>query len=213
MYSFKSFTQERTALYEARDTNKKYTEKEVKGVLDRVQVALEGVESAQMTKLAKRYARLEESMAKMKVKHAELNTVLKGKVQDNFNLEDIVLTRVVDTAQFTLTMAKEIKRADETTITVDQKAIIEELTKLVPYELQEKIEEITKMYTKTIITAAKEPVAKLSVSKEKIKEGILDDIAGLAQKMKAVIKDFLGWGKSYDEKLGVLKAKADGKMK
>lgn len=212
MYSFKAFTQERTALYEARDTTKKYTEKEAKGVLDRVQVTLEGMESAQMTKLAKRYARLEESMAKMKAKHAELNTVLKGKVQDNFNLEDIVLTRVVETAQFTLTMAKEIKKAPETTITVDQKAIIEELTKLVPYELQEKIEEITKLYTKTIITAAKEPVSKLSVSKE-IKEGILDDIAGLAQKMKAVIKDFLGWGKSYDEKLGVLKAKADGKMK
>lgn len=157
-------------LLEARDPAKVYTEKEVKNVLDRVSVALAGTESGVMTKLAKRYARLEASMKAMEEKHKELNERLKGDVQGFFDAEDVVLTRVVETAQFTLTMAKEIKKT-ESTSKVDHAKILADLVKLIPEELQKQVEELTTKYTK--IVPPTEPVKKLSVSKEVVKEASL----------------------------------------
>uniref|UniRef100_UPI00388ED10F hypothetical protein n=1 Tax=Acinetobacter sp. TaxID=472 RepID=UPI00388ED10F len=74
-------------LVEARQKGVTYTEKKAKGAIDKVTATLSGSQSASMTKLAKRYARLEASMKAMKEKHEELNTRLKGEVQDLFEAE------------------------------------------------------------------------------------------------------------------------------
>ena len=189
---------EHLTLLEARSENATYTEKQVKNVLDKVTATLSGNESGVMTKLAKRYARLEASMKAMKIKHEELNARLKGDVQGYFDAEDVVLTRVVETAQFTLTMAKEIKKTTPTT-SVDYAAIAEALAELIPDELQSKIDEITAKYTSTI--PPKDPVSKLSVSKEIVKEGILERAA-------AFFKSILSWASRFDNKLDKLKRKA-----
>jgi len=188
---------EHLVLTEARRPGWTYLEKKVKGLLDRLTVTLSGTEAANMTKIAKRYARLEASMAAMKVKRDELNARLKDEIGDMFDAEDVVLTRVVETAQFTLTLAKEIKKADTTE--VDYASIIAALSALIDEELQPKVEKIIEKYTKTV--PAKEPVKTLKVSKEVIKEGLLTGIKGW-------LKSFASWATSYDKKLAKLKKQA-----
>lgn len=187
---------------EARDPSKTYTEKSVKNNLDRVTVALTGHEAGNMTKLAKRYARLEASIKAMKTKHDELNARLKDDVEGLFDAEDIVLTRVVETAQFTVTLAKEIQKK-EGTKDVDYAAIIAALTELIPDELQTQVEQITEKYTKII--PPKAPVKKLSVSKEVTNEGL---VGTLAKTIKSFVKSIVSWAMRFDKKLDSLKAKA-----
>lgn len=192
---------EHLLLSEARRPDLKYTQKEVKGKIDRVSTELSGVESANMTKLAKRYARLEVSLKALKEKHDELNTQLKGQVQELFDAEDVVLTRVVETAQFTLTMAKEIKKPD--TQEKDYEAIITALSALISDELQPQVEKIIDKFTKVV--PAKEPIKRLSVSKEVVKEGVWDSIVSVA---KSFLRAMTAWATRYDNKLDVLKKKA-----
>lgn len=184
-------------LYEARQAGVKYTEKQVKGALDRVTATLAGSDAANMTKLAKRYARLEASMAAMKEKHAELNTRLKDEVADLFEAEEVVLTRVVETAQFTLTMAKEIKKDD--TQEIDYASIVTALSALISDDLQPAVDRIVQKFTKVV--PAKPAIKRLSVSKEVVKEGILDTIASF-------LKSMVSWAARYDSKLDRLKEKA-----
>lgn len=188
-------------LMEARKKGGNYTEKRVKDVLERVTLTLSGSESANMTRLAKRYARLEVSIKAMKEKHDEMNAMLKNDVADLFNAEDIILTRVVETASFTLQLAKEVKKT-KGTVEVDYESIMTALIELIPNELQAKVEEITKKYTKDI--PAKDPVKKLTVSKEVVKEGIRD----LAKWAASFLKSVTSWAMRYDSKLDRLKAKA-----
>lgn len=192
---------EHLSLFEARKSGLKYTEKQVKGAIDRVTVALSGTESANMTKLAKRYARLEVSLKAMKEKHDELNIRLKGDVQELFDAEDVVLTRVVETAQFTLTMAKEVQK--DPTQEVDYTSIIAALSALIPSELQSRVDEITAKYTK--IVPPKAPIKRLSVSKEVVKEGVLGDLTNF---IKSFVKSIHSWATRYDAKLEALKRKA-----
>ena len=195
---------EHLTLLEARAPGVKYTEKQVKNVLDKVTATLKGSDAANMTKLAKRYARLEVSMKAMKAKHEELNSRLKGDFDNLFDAEDVVLTRVVETAQFTLMMSKEIQKT-EGSKEVDYDKIIAALSALIPDELQNRVEMITEKYTKMI--PAKPPVKRLTVSKElaPVQEGILDTIVS---KAKAFLKTMLLWGHSYDKKLDSLKRQA-----
>lgn len=194
---------EHLVLLEARQkSGVKYTEKQVKGALDKVTATLSGTNSATMTKLARRYARLEASMKKMKEEHEALNARLKGDVQDYFDAEDVVLTRVVETAQFTLTMAKEVQKAEGTT-EVDYKSIIAALSVLIPDELQSKVEMITEKYTK--IVPPKAPIKRLSVSKE-VNEEILEE--GLLERAKAFLKSIMSWASRFDNKLAKLKRMA-----
>jgi len=189
---------EHLTLLEARKPGTKYTEKQVKGVLDKVTATLKGTEAANMTKLAKRYARLEASMKAMKEKHDELNQRLKGDVQDYFEAEEVVLTRVVETAQFTLTLAKEIQKKEGST-EIDYTSIIAALSVLIPDELQSKIDQITEKYTK--IVPPKAPIKRLSVSKEVVTEGILE-------RAKSFLKSIFSWATRFDSKLDKLKRQA-----
>ena len=193
---------EHLILTEARQPGVKYSEKQVKNVLDKVTATLKGTDAANMTKLAKRYARLEASMKAMKEKHDELNKRLKGDFENLFDAEDVVLTRVVETAQFTLMMTKEIQKT-EPSKEVDYNSIIAALSALIPNELQDRVEMITEKYTKLI--PPKPPVKKLTVSKEVVSEGIIDSIV---KRAKAFLKSMLLWGHRYDKKLGSLKQQA-----
>lgn len=191
-------------LYEERRSDIKYTEKQVKGILDRVTTTLAGTEAANMTKMAKRYARLEVSLKALKEKHEELNTRLKGDTQGLFNAEDVILTRVVETAQFTLTLAKEVKKADTTEVNYD--AIIAALTVLIADELQSKVDMIIEKYTTAV--PAKEPAKRLSVSKEVVKEGFFDFTTKLKKMATSLYDSLMSWAGRYDAKLDRLKEKS-----
>lgn len=190
-------------LFETRQSHVKYTEKQTKGIIDKVTAELSGSSSAGMTRLAKRYARLEVSLKAMKEKHDELNTKLKNEVSELFDAEDIVRTRIVQTAQFTLSMTKEIQKTEGTEV-INYEGIAKELAELVSNELQEKIDLIVQKYT-TIIPP-KTPIKKLTVSKE-VTEGILDNLQKLKSWVQKILSEFTQWGVKYDQKLYNLKQK------
>lgn len=182
-------------LTEERRKDLKYTEKQAKGVLERVTTALSGTESATLTKAAKRYVRLENSLKAMKEKRDELNEHLKNSVEGVFDAEDSILTRVVETAQFTLTLAKEIKK--DPTKATDYEAVLKAVMTLVDENLQGQINKLIEAYTQEI--PAKTPPKKLTVS-----EGIVDKLRAWG---KALAARFQSWGLSYDKKLNALKSK------
>jgi hypothetical protein len=190
-------------LSESRRSDLTYTEKQVKGNLDRVSTALAGHEAGNMTKLAKRYARLEVSLKNLAEKREALNERLKEDVGNLFDAEDAVLTRVVSTAQFTVTLAKEIKKTTPTK-SVDYESIVKALTSLIPEELQSKVDEITQQYTKLI--PPKDPVKKVSVSKE-ITEAF--NFSKIKIMISSFVKKITSWASRFDDKLDYLKAKAD----
>jgi citrate lyase gamma subunit len=181
-----------------------YQEKFVKKQLDRVIVELTGNESGVLTKLASRYDRLDKAIKVMGQKKNELNAQIKEKVEDLFAAEDVVLTRVIDTISFTMTVSKKSKVDDKTA--VDYKAIAEALAALIPEELQSKVEEITKMYT--TVTAQPDKSPALSV-KAKVTEGLLGDLkATVVAAIKKVIKSIASWSTKFDKKLAALKKSA-----
>lgn len=181
-----------------------YVEKKVKDQLDRVIVELNGNESGAITRLASRYDRLDKAIKVMGKKRDELNAKIKGEAEELFAAEDVVLTRVIETVSFTLTVSKKSKVPDK--VQVDYESIAAELAKLIPEELQAKVEEITAAYTKITPQADKSPA--LSV-KAKVNEGLLADLgAGIVKIVRSLIKSVTSWALKYDRKLAALKRTA-----
>lgn len=186
---------------ESRRSDLSYLEKKVKGEIDRVTVELTGHESGVFTKLADKYASLEKAIKALSAQREELNAAIKEKSEDFFAPEDVVYTRVIDTISFTYTLSKRYTPADKTTI--DYAKIVDELVKLIPDELQAKVEEITAAYTKIIPGVEKSPA--LTV-KAKVTEGIIDELStNIKHLIKRTIKNITGWARSYDKKLNTLK--------
>lgn len=206
----KTTFRETLVLSEARRENLKYTEKVVKNKIDRVIAEVSGNESGVLTRLAARYERLEKAIKRMGEKRSEINEQLKDKVTDLFNAEDIVFTRVVETTSFTMTLSKLVKGADQDPKTVvNYEEIAKELAKLIPDELQAKVDEITALYTQVSIAADKSPALRIKGKvDESLNEGVLDIIKGVAAKLMKFAKSAASWAVGYDKKLAALKLKA-----
>jgi uncharacterized protein YdcH (DUF465 family) len=200
---------ERLLIEEASEDRKRradltYVEKKVKNELDRVIVELKGNESGTLTRLASRYDRLDKAIKVMGQKRNELNAEIKEKVEDLFAAEDIVLTRVIETVSFTMTVSKKSKVADK--VAIDYEAIATELAKLIPDDLQAKVDEIVKAYTTITPQPDKSPA--LSV-KAKVTEGIISDLkASIVSLIKKIVKSIASWAPKFDKKLDKLKKMA-----
>lgn len=186
-------------LFEARQPQWKYTEKHVKSQLAKVILELEGSDSGVMTRLAKRYERLDKTAKLMKEKRDELNAAIKEVGDRIFDAEDALATRVVETISYTvmLTAAEKAENKKEKE-EVDFASAYAELSRLVP-ELTEQANEILKKYTKLI--PPKDTPVGLRVS---IKEGVVDSIKKI---WAAFVNEVKAWGKSYDAKLNAIKKK------
>jgi predicted nuclease with TOPRIM domain len=180
-------------LYEARQSDLKYTTKEVKGKIDRVIVQLESGKSAAFTKLSRQYANLNELIEQLEVRKNELNAETKKLVESYFDAEDEVLTRVVETVSMTATLSK----LAQPTPKVDYEQVVEELVKLMP-ELTEKVSDLKK--AATTIAKPKSPMLSVKVGGT-VKEGIdtfVDKVKKIAKDLYNSVKS---WGKMYDRKL------------
>jgi hypothetical protein len=218
-------------LFEERQPNMTYTEKRIKGALDKVTLALEGSDSAAMSRLTKRYERLDRSAKLLKEKRDEVNLHIKTVGDRLFNAEDAVVTRVIETVSCTIMLtAAEKAESKQDTKKVDYEAAFFELSKLVP-ELTAKIDEITAKYTE-IVKAKDTPTALRVKLKdgvkpgEAIKEGFMDDMkaklkgwldsfktwaAGyfmddMKAKLKGWLDSFKTWAAGYDKKLAAVRA-------
>lgn len=188
---------------EARNPDLKYKEKVVKNKVDRVTVELAGSDSATITKLATRFERLQTAMELMGKKRAEINDVMKGKVEALFDAEDIVLTRVVETAAFSLTLSKRVAPEEQDPKTVvDYKSIATELAALISDDLQEQVNAIVKKYTEVSIAQEKAPALRV---KAKVTEGVMDVLKNVTDSISRFVKSITSWAKGYDNKLNGLK--------
>ena len=195
---------EQIILTEARNPKLKYQEKYVKNQLDRVTVALEGNPATVFTKLSKRYDTIVKAIAKLSEKRNDLNQDLSGRVEELFDAEDVLLTRVVETAKFTATLSKRAEATDKPI--VDYQAIAEELITLIDQSLLPKITEIYAKYT----TISKAPPAKaaLRVKDKTVNEGIVDATKKLGKLISSLIKSVTHWAVGYDKQLDRLKKAA-----
>lgn len=105
MKSLKSF------ITEERQANVSYVEKKAKNAIVKVIAELSGHDASVFSQIARRFDRLKVAIEKMAEMRDKLNKDLKSRVSDLFDAEDEVLTRVVDTASFTVTLAKKSEKA------------------------------------------------------------------------------------------------------
>ena len=119
------------------------------------------------------------------------------------------MSHSLSVSSFTLTLSKLVKSAEQNPkIVVDYESIAKDLAKLIPEELQAQVEAITKMYTEVSIAADKSPALRIkNKNDEKLDEGIIDSIKGLANKVVKWAKGMASWAVGYDKKLAALKAR------
>ena len=153
-------------LFEERKSGIVYVEKKVKGQLDRVTAELKGHPSSVWTKLTQEYVALEAAVSALSEQRNEINARLKDKAAELFDAEDMVLTRVVETCQLTITLSKKTRK--EASEKVDAEAVVKALREmdLVP-ELKALIDDLVKANTKLI--EASDVPEKLTV---KVTEGL-----------------------------------------
>ena len=186
---------------ESRQPQWAYTEKRVKGALDKVTLALEGADSGAMTRLAKRYERLDKSAKLLKEKRDQLNAAAKDVGDRIFDAEDAVATRVIETVSYTVMLtAAQSAEMKQPTAKVDYESAFSELARLVP-ELTEQMDRIRQKYTEMI--PPKDTPVGLRV-KAKVQEGLLDTVKVMWTKFLDSIKQ---WGRSYDTQLANIKKK------
>lgn len=188
-------------LTEARQRDWSYTEKRVKGALQRVTVALQGSDSGAMTRLTKRYERLDRTAKLLKEKRDELNAQIKDVGDRVFDAEDALATRIIETVSYTVMLTAAEKAADKkSTRKVDFESAYGELTKLVP-ELTEAAQKILEKYTELV--PAKDTPTALRVA-PKVNESIGSVVRSALVRLMTWVQ---AWGASYDAKLDDLKRK------
>lgn len=189
----------KVVLKEERNPNLTYSEKKVKDELDRVIVSLEGKDSEVYTKLGKKYNELKLGIEAVQKLQEDLNVDIKKKMVELFNAEDEVLTRVVDTVQFTLTLSK--KPVATETVKTDYEKVIAEILKLQP-ELKNQVDKLIEQFT-----TIKKNDPKPETLRVAMKESAVGDFFN---KMKNKLQSFLNsvkiWGTNYDKKLDRLKS-------
>lgn len=188
---YKSFKE---YLEEARVSTLEYTEKKVKGQIDRVIVSLQGNESGKFTKLIKAYSELKTATEELELKQKALNEKIKDEALEYFDSRDEVLTRVVETVSASMTISK--KTVVKTSKT-DYQKVIDAITELVP-ELKDQIDKLIEANTK-ISETEKSPGLRVDLKEsEVLEEGFKTYLKSLWSKIKS-------WTKSYDKKLNMVK--------
>lgn len=196
---------------EARRTDLTYREERTKGSLTKVIAELKGSESAEATKLAKRYAQMVKAIDKLSEKKAEINASLTEKTIALFDdAADEVCTRVVETASFTISVAK--KTAAKEKVEINYEGLFKEVSKLLDVSLQPKLDELIKAHTKTWMENPRKPSMTVKAIDESIVTAAVNKLASWAatldDALTGLIKSFKSWGKSYDLDLAALKKQA-----
>lgn len=190
-------------LFEARQKELSYTEKRVKGALQKVTLALEGSNSGAMTRLTKRYERLDKTAKLLKERRDALNAQIKDVGDRVFDAEDALATRIIETVSYTIMLtAAEKAEHKQPSKKIDFESAYGELAKLVP-ELTEAAQKILEKYTE-LVPPKDTPVGLRVKAKDQVDESIATVVRSAFTKFMTWIKS---WGQQYDEKLDAIKKK------
>jgi hypothetical protein len=192
-------------LLEARKKGVTYTEvaskkNKAEQVVERVVAELSGATSGSWTKLSKKYIDLDDDLKKLQLDRDKLNAAIKEQAQDIFDTADEVLTRVIETAQLSITLSKKSQIPE--TKKVDYEAVVLSLTEAqLPEKLSKMIQELIDANTK--IEPAKEVPEKLAVRRKKVDEAFgIQSIKDAFTKIVSRIKRALG---IFDDEFSRLK--------
>ena len=186
-------------LLESRKSEFTYTEKKVKGALQKVTLELKGTNSATITRLAKRYDRLDQMAKAMKERRDELNASIKILGDDLFDAEDTLATRIIETVSFTVMLtAAEKAHHKQPTKKIDFERAFNDLLALVP-ELEQQAQAILDTYTEIIPPKDTPTAVKV---KTKVNESLYSTIHKLIKQMASSVRK---WANVYDRKLNSLK--------
>lgn len=204
-------------LFEARQEGDgiTYTEKKVKGSLDRVIAEISGKQSAAFTRIGKKYEELDTIEKEISEQKEQLNAETKAKMEELFNVEDEVYTRVVDTVSLVLTLSKrtEAEPAPQEVVTeTDVDGMLNELSEMMP-DLIDTLNTLKKKYTKEVTRTVMKPAAgkraaEPRLGKPKFKTA---ESADLSEGISDWVSRFINWSKKklnrFDSRLETLKSK------
>lgn len=192
-------TATKKAMSEARNPEYEYSEKTVKGKLDKVILNLSNQKASAFTKLVAPYAELKKRVDELTEQQKELNAKIKEAAEDLFDATDVVYTKVVETASLTVNISK--KTTDEK-VTIDYEAVVLKLMEMVP-ELSVQIEKLIAAHT-TISENTKSPAMRVSIKENSL--SWIKPIADFARKIKSKI---MQWSSKYGSELEELKSMAN----
>lgn len=194
-------------LFEARQKHPdiNYVEKKTKGIVDRVIAVLTGNKSGAWTRIAQRYERLDRLQKLLKKERDKLNLDVKDKIDVLFDAEDALLTRVIETAQLTISLSKATTAND---VYFDIEGYVEELETLVPH-LEDQLKVLREKYT-TVEEIVKSPALRVRLHpkkpevRESDEDSIFDKFNTFIKKSAKLVYLRLA---DYDKALDTLKAK------
>ena len=192
-------TATKKAMSEARNPDYEYSEKFVKGKLDKVILNLTNQKSSAFTKLVAPYAELKKRVDELTEQQKDLTAKIKEAAEDLFDATDVVYTKVIETASLTVNISK--KTSDEK-VTIDYEAIVLKLMEMVP-ELSGQIEKLIAAHT-SVTENTKSPAMRVSIKENSL--SWIKPIADFARKIKSKI---MQWSAKYDSDLEELKSMAN----
>lgn len=188
-------------LFESRNDNIQYSDEfKIKtGEITKVVATLKGKHSEYVTKIMKELLPLRKTIAELNETQNKLSHDAIDYLDELFDESDLLCTRAIKTASYTLTLSKKSLSVEKSTVVTDWESIAKELASM-SSELTEKFNELKTIYTKVEKEFTKGTSTQLK-SIEKIDEGISD----IYNKIKSIINKFKNsiktWLKYYDKNL------------
>lgn len=203
--TFGEFLKEQT-----RRTDLTYKEEKTKGVLTKVITELHGSESAEATKLAKRFDQIKKALVRLEAAHKGINKTLTDKALTLFDdAADKIATRVVKTASFVITIAKHTEPTEKQEVNYEE--LYADVAQLLDASLKPQLDALIDKHTKKWMPEVRKPAAVIKALEEGVlsaaKNKLADFIGALEDKLAAFVIKLTQWGKGYDRDLESLKAK------
>jgi len=182
-----------------------YKEKKVKGLLDTVTATLSGSQSAVFTKLGRRYKKIDNLIKKLQEAREKMNEDVKVKVEALFEVEDALLTRVVDTVSITANLSKRTPAGTKEVTKFDAEGMIEEMYETMP-ELHDKLDELMKRYKKVTEVPVPERSPALRVKFKESEDS--NDVLGMIEEYAELsAKRIMNGLKGFDTKIADIKSR------
>lgn len=160
---------------------------------EQVIAVLKSRNSQVYTNLAKKVEKISQLEAEISSLKEQVKQETRDNIQDLFDAEDAVKTRVVDTVSFILTLSKDPKPTESP----KYKDILEALSKQLTPDLINVLEALKKQM---VTVTQKAP--SLRIRPQQIDEGFLGDL------FKRIKQSIFSWARGYDAKLDQLKLMA-----
>jgi len=174
---------------------------EKRGEFEKAIVTLTGAKSGVYTKYAREYQEIDNKLKELETLRDSLNTKVKSSIEELFDAEDAVYTRVVDTVSMLATLSKYVPPSQYQEEEFDVAGFMAELTQTASEELLPIITAMKAKYTKIVEKQKKEVAPRLSI---KAKESINEE--------NEIYPDLKLWADGFSEKIDQRLSSFDAKI-